>query len=767
MINGLRLIRNIGKFDSVDAAANIPLARLTLIYAENGRGKTTLSAILRSLATGDPIPIAERRRLTALHPPHVVLDCDGGPPAASFQNNAWNRTVPTMAVFDDVFVDENVYSGLAIGPDHRQNLHELILGSQGVALNGQLQQFVAQIEAHNAALRARATAIPVAERGVLSVDEFCALPARTNIDDEIQVAERNLAAAREQDPVRNTAAFDTLILPAFDVAGIDNILRQDLPTLDAAAAARVQAHLAGSAQGAEAWIAEGMRRLPRAAAGDVGGACPFCAQDLLGSPVIGHYRAYFSDAYRALKRRVSEALALVNRTHAGDVPAGFERGVRVMGERRQFWSRFCETPDVSVDTATIARDWRAAREAITEGLVAKQLAPLDRIGLSDAARAALTAYDKHRQAIATLSQQLQNTNSAIRLVKERVQTANPTALTADLARLKAVKARHTPSIAALCDAYLAEKAAKTNTERLRDQAKAALDNYRVNAFPGYQTAINVYLERFNAGFRLDQVTAANTRGGPTCTYNVVINNVPVPVAGSDPVRGQPSFRNTLSAGDRNTLALAFFFASLDQDPGLANKIVVVDDPLSSLDEHRSFTTVQEVRRLVQRSSQVIVLSHTKTFLGRIWDGSDRAIRAALQVTRDGAGSTIVRWDVDQDSISEHDRRHAMLRQYLGTGAQNTRDVARAIRPLLEAFLRVASPEYFPPGTLLGPFRGLCTRRVGTPQEILSMPLIQELANLTEYANRFHHDTNPAWETEAVNDGELRGFVGRALRFAKR
>jgi wobble nucleotide-excising tRNase len=31
--------------------------------------------------------------------------------------------------------------------------------------------------------------------------------------------------------------------------------------------------------------------------------------------------------------------------------------------------------------------------------------------------------------------------------------------------------------------------------------------------------------------------------------------------------------------------LAFFFASLDQDAGLANKVVVIDDPISSLDEH--------------------------------------------------------------------------------------------------------------------------------------------------------------------------------------
>src|SRR5258705_13164273 len=104
MISRLRLLRNIGSFDSVAEGANIPLARLTLVYAENGRGKTTLAAILRSLASGDPVPIAERRRLAAQHPPHIVLDCDGGPPAAMFQNNTWNRTLSNLAIFDDWFV---------------------------------------------------------------------------------------------------------------------------------------------------------------------------------------------------------------------------------------------------------------------------------------------------------------------------------------------------------------------------------------------------------------------------------------------------------------------------------------------------------------------------------------------------------------------------------------------------------------------------------------------------------------------------------------
>ncbi len=767
MITRFRLLRNIGQFDSVSSGASLPLSRLTVIYAENGRGKTTLSAIFRSLATGDPIPIAERHRLAAANAPHAIIECDGGLQPATFQNNAWTRTLPELAVFDDVFVDANVYSGLVVATGHRQNLHELILGAQGVALSQQVQAQVDRVEEHNGQLRTLEAEIPVAERGGLTVDQFCTLAHQPNVDDEIVTVERQLAAAQEQDPVRLTEAFAALSLPALDITAIERVLGTDLPHLDAAAAARVQSHLTGAGPGAEAWISEGMQRVRQDDAGVPAGPCPFCASDLASSPVFAHYRAYFSEGYRQLKRAVSDTATALTRTHGADVPASFERDVRVAVERRQFWSRFGEMPQVNVNTAAIALAWKSAREALAAALAAKQAAPLEALTLSDAARNAAAAYEAHRLQIAALSGDLQRANETILLVKEQAASGNAGVLQADLRRLKATKARHSPEISAKCDAYLREKAAKGRTEALRETARSALNQHRTGAFPGFEASINTYLQRFNAGFRLGQVSAANTRSGPTCTYNVLINNQPVAVAGGDQTPGRPGFRNTLSAGDRNTLALAFFFASLDGDPGLVSKIVVIDDPVSSLDEHRSLMTVQEIRRLAQRVGQVIVLSHSKPFLCKIWEGTDRTQRAAVVVARDASGSMLAAWNVDQDSVTEHDRRHGVLREYLQSGGTNAREVAESIRPVLEAFLRVASPEHFPSGSLLGQFRDKCRRNVGTPQQILDAALVNELHDLTEYANRFHHDTNTAEATEIINDGELTGFVDRALKFAAR
>ena len=48
-----------------------------------------------------------------------------------------------------------------------------------------------------------------------------------------------------------------------------------------------------------------------------------------------------------------------------------------------------------------------------------------------------------------------------------------------------------------------------------------------------------------------------------------------------------------------------------------------------------------------------------------------ADRAAVTISRDGPGSTLAAWDVEQESLSDHDRRHAVVHEYVVTG--NTAD----------------------------------------------------------------------------------------------
>jgi wobble nucleotide-excising tRNase len=377
LIECIQLLRNIGKFDSVNSGAQLPFALLTLMYAENGRGKTTLAAMFRSLQCGAADLILDRRRLASQHPPHVVISTSGGG-SHVFQNGAWSNAMPEIVVFDDLFVSENVCSGIEIAAGHRQNLHELILGAQGVNLNTAVQTLVARIETHNRDLRALANAIPAVARGPFEVEAYCALQPVAEISELIVEAERNLAAAKEAEPIQRQADFTIYALPAFDVSAIETLLQKDLPDLDATAAAQVQAHIAKLGPNGERWVSDGMNRIAEASVEHEEEICPFCAQGLEESALITHYRAYFAQAYEQLKIEIAQILDRVQTAHGGDIPAAFERAVRVAAQGEDFWRRFMEVPESAINTADIARQWKVARDGVIATLQAKKSGPWER-----------------------------------------------------------------------------------------------------------------------------------------------------------------------------------------------------------------------------------------------------------------------------------------------------------------------------------------------------------------------------------------------------
>ena len=693
MIENIKLLRNLGKFDSDSAAASLSLKPLTLIYAENGRGKTTLAAVMRSLATGNSQPIDERRRLGSSHPPHVVLRCNGESADRQFQARTWSKSMPEMKVFDDAFVDENVCSGLNVDAQHRRKLHELILGERGVALNRDHEELVSRVERHNAELETKAKAIPQLELNGLEINEFCDLPEQPDIDQKIEAAQRELKAARNSAEVRSAPLFETIELPGFDIEAIGQILQKDLPSLEMAAEAQVQEHVQALGEGGESWVEEGFRLVRESDKED----CPFCGQGIVGLDLVAHFRAYFSEEYSQLKQKVADIADSTGPSLAVSAQLAFERSVGNAKDSRHFWKDFVPLPRIEIDTEAAVSKWEAARGKVNELLEAKLSAPLERFELDNHALDTLEAYERYRQTIRRISEDLSDSNEDIRAVKSRAEVADTEQIQTGLNRLYATKARHSVEIAPLCLSYIQERASKNDTINARNEVRKALEEYREEVFPVMQEGVNEYLRDFNAGFRVDSLEPTNTGGGTgsSCRFSLVINHVPVSISSTNVSQEKPSFRNTISAGDRTTLALALFFSSLDQVPDLENTVVVIDDPTSSLDDHRSIATAQAVRYLSRRARQVIVLSHNRGFLYEVWKEADHSKCSSLEIAQDGDNSTLDSWQVSDAGYNGHDTRHRLLQEYADNQSGDPVTVAQAIRTYLEDYLRVAYPLEFP------------------------------------------------------------------------
>ena len=117
---------------------------MTAIYADNGRGKSTLAAVLRACQLGDAGRLNARKTIDATNAPEVKFLLPTGT-HVEFTTNAWTATLPDIVVFDSEFVEQNVYSGFEVRADQRQSLHEFALGNQTVQLKQQIDQLTKDI----------------------------------------------------------------------------------------------------------------------------------------------------------------------------------------------------------------------------------------------------------------------------------------------------------------------------------------------------------------------------------------------------------------------------------------------------------------------------------------------------------------------------------------------------------------------------------------------------------------------------------------------
>src|SRR2546427_706202 len=128
-----------------------------------------------------------------------------------------------------------------------------------------------------------------------------------------------------------------------------------------------------------------------------------------------------------------------------------------------------------------------------------------------------------------------------------------------------------PAGADACRALETAIAEKEQIEREKDSVRMKLDDYARGVMAQYEKTINRLLGEFMAGFRVTGTTQNYAGGAVSSSYKIVINETAVELGSAETAPDTPSFRNTLSSGDRSTLALAFFLAQLEHDPDKASR----------------------------------------------------------------------------------------------------------------------------------------------------------------------------------------------------
>ncbi|MBI3170630.1 MAG: hypothetical protein HYZ22_19285 [Chloroflexi bacterium] len=118
MIKRIKLIQGIGSFvnyrPDTPTQAALEFAKSSIIYANNGYGKSTIANILKSLSENDSSKIIQRKSLKDGKPveidQEVVIVRAGG--ESIYQSNSWIHTkthAPKIYVFDQQFISDNLF----------------------------------------------------------------------------------------------------------------------------------------------------------------------------------------------------------------------------------------------------------------------------------------------------------------------------------------------------------------------------------------------------------------------------------------------------------------------------------------------------------------------------------------------------------------------------------------------------------------------------------------------------------------------------------
>jgi len=149
----------------------------------------------------------------------------------------------------------------------------------------------------------------------------------------------------------------------------------------------------------------------------------------------------------------------------------------------------------------------------------------------------------------------------------------------------------------------------------------------------------------------------------------------------------------LGEGDKNSLAFAFFLAKLSLDDQISDKIVVFDDPVSSLDRTRRIRTVEYISDLATKAKQVIVLSHNDNFIFELYE---KLIKFGIEEnTLKIDNGDIKEWDVKEEMKSPYFATIVKLESFAeGKGTLSPQDARELIRIVLENALEFRYFKYF-------------------------------------------------------------------------
>jgi wobble nucleotide-excising tRNase len=685
VITKIKRLKSIGKFyDFSSKGDGLDWCKTTFLYAPNAYGKSTLVNVCRSLQSNSPQLIKARRTLGADFSPEAVVIVEGVNHV--FNGTKWDRACPTIQIFDVPFIHENILSH-AIEHSHRKNIHRIIIGAQGITLAEQLAKLKGGEKGKRQRLddlsnqftMAQITQYPIAKFLSISSDE------EAHVQDRILKLEQQIKSKESETVVRGLSCPQPLSAPYFDLTLVNSLVTQILASTHDVAEKRVLDHIRRNfSESAKA------KEFIRLGVDLIQVDCPFCGQDLNNAAsLLAAYREFFDDTFRNYESNLKQQAEALNEWNIDNSLTTLVSDHNVNVSIVKQWEPFigvATLPDAPVIVEEARRKLKKLKAAVLLELGKKEKDPNSDVDTSQ--------FDLLTAGIASLKGHIEAYNTAVAELNNRAKKYIGELPTSDIASIRLaltkereIEKRFKPEWKKwVVDYEFAKKDAEDLSKEKTNKQKE-LEDYSRTIFSTYQKRINELLFFLGTDFAVTDLSGkTDARANESYSefgFLILKQKVPLTARQDD----MPCFKTTLSEGDKSTLAFAFFIAALEKLPDIKDQIVILDDPLSSLDETRREATARVLLELSPKVKQLCVFTHKKDFLGMLFDKMPDS--TVLQVRYDKTnGSRLEALDVEEDRKSDYVRMVEEMMHYVTEDFGPTPDSMQGnIRKMFEIVLK--------------------------------------------------------------------------------
>lgn len=760
MIKRIISIQNVGRFASLSAEPGNQgeFSRLNVIYAKNAEGKSTLCDVLRSLSLDAPAYVIGRKRFGAGATSKVeILLSNGANAKADYSPHGWSVQPeidkPKILIYDERFVLDNVLVGHQVDTSQRRSLFGLIIGAHALALEEQVKTAgEEQTRATNNKTIAERTASALAPEG-WTLDAWRKLPAIEGIDDIIRQKEESYQRAKtsalNQSAIKSRALLAVPGIPGVP-ADLETTLATTLEGTATEAIEQVKRHLERHPNVDMVWLKRGY--------GDGQNAeCPYCAQAVSASDVVKLYSGVFNDALRNQQQQLLDLEASIHKGFGEVARMSLKQCIEKHDVERSWWK---ETGGLTFDLTyppnadALVNQMSDVETTALAAISRKRQDPNQAVTLTPAEQAALTAWNTSLAQLSPYLGAITSANAAIREHQSGTTTTSLTSLEAELSQLKATKTRHmTSAVDAIVRLTTAEQA-KVQADNNKRTANEALKKESVRVFSEYGNRINEYLTAFGVEFRIERTGVNFTGGQPSGEIVLALHGHEIKTSATEAADpSKPSLSNTLSSGDKSTLALAYFLSMLDAETDKPDRVVVFDDPFHGQDSSRRRKTIERIKDVATTFGQTIVLSHDLDFAREVERIHVDGVRSFI--LRHNGNSTLSPVDFPSLATKPHIKDYLTLEEFVKSPTNDDgrcRTVVRAMRQALEGYYRVKYPSQFNSKDYLGDMVGKIRDAAPGSPLAASSDVVESLGQVNDYSKTHYHsdmDGNPIDSTELL------------------